>query len=172
MIKTILLSLFLVFFLISCNKNETVKIEEKKAEEIKKEENKVTETTKQEQKQDVAGSKNIDEEFFSIKINFAETAKVNEELSFEILTQPKKNHHINTDYPLSLKLEKSCFDFKEKYTKEEFSKVDENNLNFNAKVKCAEKGEHNIKGVFSFGHCTDEICSTEKISVNFKINLE
>ncbi len=168
MTKILLLSLITVFF-ISCNKNETVKIEEKKTQEVKKEENKVSET---EQKQNIAGSKNIDEEFFSIKINFAETAKINEELSFEILTQPKKDHHINTDFPLSLKLEKSCFDFKEKYLKEDFSKVDENNLNFNAKVKCAEKGEQNIKGLLTFGHCTDEICSTEKISVNFKINLE
>ncbi len=164
MTKLILLLLLTVFF-VSCNKNETKKVENKQ-------ENKVSETAKTEQKKYITGSKNIDDEFFSIKINFADTAKINEEISFEILAQPLKKHHINTDFPVSLKLEKSCFDFKEKYSKEDFSKVDENNLNFNAKIKCAEKGEQNIKGLLTFGHCTDEICSTEKISLNFKINLE
>lgn len=113
-----------------------------------------------------------EKEFYKIVYTISD-ALVNQDTTFTLKVTPKKDHHINDGFPVSVKLNDGCFKFaKTKFKKDDAKKLDAKELLFELKGKCDKKGMNILEGTISFGHCTDEICSTAKEGFKFNLNVK
>ncbi len=114
----------------------------------------------------------FEDKYFTISTEIPKTIKSGEKLSLKMEAKVRGGHHINVDFPISLSIDDGCFDFGNKKFKKNDSKTTENEIIFTLNGVCSQVGEHKISGNFSFGHCTDEICATEKLPFSFNTKVE
>ena len=168
MIKILILSITLSLFTVSCNKSK---------EEVNKNSDTNIKTTSGEKnikkKVHKLDAKLIKDEFYEVKFGFQEELSSKDELKFTINAIPKKDRHINDGFPVSLKIEDSCFKFEKKKFKGKDAKIfNEKSLAFELKSSCKTQGKHNLKGNLRFGYCTDEMCYTHDSPFQFNINIK
>lgn len=174
MSKITILLVFLSFFIVSCTKKEAQNTKTKAKNSI----NKKNDTTKNSQKVEKKNShkldaKSIKAEFYEITFNFKNELASTEDFLFTVTAIPKKDKHINTDFPLSISFEDSCFKFdKKKYKAKDTKKLDKKNLVFELKSKCATKGKQELKGKLKFGYCDANMCYTYNSPFKFNINIK
>ncbi|MBN2694178.1 hypothetical protein JXR93_05910 [bacterium] len=153
--KTVFLFTILSIFLLSCSKNSSPKI-----------------TTNEKKIEKRVDSPVFEDRYFTISTEIPKSIKSGEKLSFKIDTKARGGHHINVDFPISLSFDDGCFDFGNKKFKKTDSKTTETGIIFELNGVCSQIGSQKVSGVLNFGHCTDEICATEKLPFNFNVIVE
>ena len=150
-----------------------VKVLEDAKKNVKKLENSIDASKKQvDALNNKLSGKIIDKEFYKIIFDFSD-AEAKKDMSIKIRVTPKKDHHINDGFPVSVAFNDGCFKFsKKKFKKADIKKIDAKELIFDLKGKCDVKGATTLEGVIKFGHCTDEICSTAQEGFKFNISVK
>jgi len=170
MIKVLIISITLSLIFISCNKSSAKEVNKNSDTDLK-----TTDGEKKKLKNKIhkLDAKLIKDEFYEVKFDFQDELDSKEELKFTIDAIPKKDRHINDGFPVSLKIEDSCFKFeKKKFKGKDAKKFDENALAFELKSTCKTKGKHSLKGHLKFGYCTDEMCYIHNSPFHFNINIK
>ncbi len=165
------LFLFLIFLpLVGCQKSVAPSQTPKKLKSVQK----TAEKSTQSKENDVIKQPgDTEEEAYRLSFKLPQKVSIDQPFLFHLIAHSKGIYHINKEFPISLKIKKGGKVLgKDRFKKEDVKLLSDDQIEFDLKGTCTQKGVHTLDGEFTFGYCTDTLCGTAKQKFTFDVTVE